>query len=227
MELQSPDGMAGLEFTTGRLDPEKELTTLEARWYMWGGPKRSSGWYATASNTPTALLKAITESVSDPAPLPRWKDQMLRGLREHAQLAPVTPPPPPVPTPLEVRRTAPRRAPALTARASRAGALSRPRRRLCPPGDPARAADPPDPLRSRETTWFLARDGLVLFDNPDAFLISAFKRDTALCDPDPGATAPNQFACQLGCGNAVRTDSHAQAAREHADERIQFPRSAD
>ena len=64
---------------------------------------------------------------------------------------------------------------------------------------------------------FLARDGLVIFDNPDAFLICAFKRDTALCDPDPGATAPNQFACELGCGNAVRTDSHARAAREHAD----------
>ncbi len=64
---------------------------------------------------------------------------------------------------------------------------------------------------------FLARDGLVLFDNPEAFLICAFKRDTALCDPDPGATAPNQFACQHGCGNAVRTDSHAEAAREHAD----------
>jgi len=64
---------------------------------------------------------------------------------------------------------------------------------------------------------FLARDGLVLFDNPDAFLMCAFKRDTALCDPDPGATAPNQFACQLGCGNSVRTDTHAQAAREHAD----------
>ncbi|MEG3627016.1 hypothetical protein [Streptomyces poriticola] len=29
--------------------------------------------------------------------------------------------------------------------------------------------------------------------------------------------AANQFACQLGCGNAVRTDSHARAAREHAD----------
>lgn len=64
---------------------------------------------------------------------------------------------------------------------------------------------------------FLARDGLVLYDNPDAFLLCAFKRDTALCDPDPGATAPNQFACQLGCGNAIRTDSHARAAREHAD----------
>ncbi|MFD4476047.1 hypothetical protein ACFWPU_08015 [Streptomyces sp. NPDC058471] len=64
---------------------------------------------------------------------------------------------------------------------------------------------------------FLAHDGLVLFDNPDAFLLCAFKRDTALCDPDAGATAPNQFAYQLGCGNAIRTDSHAQAAREHGD----------
>ncbi|MDH6522191.1 integrase [Streptomyces sp. SAI-090] len=64
---------------------------------------------------------------------------------------------------------------------------------------------------------FLSRDGLVLFDNPDSFLICAFKRDTALCEPDPGATSPNQFACQLGCGNAVRSDSHARAAREHAD----------
>lgn len=116
IELQTPDSMAGLEFATGRLDPERELTTLEARWYLRGGPK-SSGWYATAStNTPTALLRAITESVSDSAPLPRWKDQMLRGLREKAQLVPVTPPPPPVPTPLDVRRTAPRRAPALTTR---------------------------------------------------------------------------------------------------------------
>ncbi len=43
----------------------------------------------------------------------------------------------------------------------------------------------------------------MLFDNPDAHLICAFKRDTALCDPDSNAAAPNQFACQLGCGNAV------------------------
>lgn len=85
---------------------------------MWGGPKSGyARWYATAStNTPIPLVKAITESISDPAPLPRWKDQMMRGLREHAHLVPVTPPPPSVPTPLDVRSTAPRRAPALTTR---------------------------------------------------------------------------------------------------------------
>ncbi|MER5443322.1 DUF317 domain-containing protein [Streptomyces sp. NPDC002790] len=118
LELQTPDGMAGIEYAQGRLDAEKELTTLQARWYLRGGPKSGyARWYATAStNTPTPLVTAITASVSDPAPLPRWKDQMLRGLRENAQLVSVTPPPPPVPTPLDVRRTAPRRAPALTTR---------------------------------------------------------------------------------------------------------------
>lgn len=64
---------------------------------------------------------------------------------------------------------------------------------------------------------FLSRDGQVLFDNPDGFLICAFKRDMALCEPASDATAPNQFACQTGCGNAIRTDSHAHAARAHAD----------
>ena len=38
-------------------------------------------------------------------------------------------------------------------------------------------------------TDYLARDGLVLFDNPDGCLICVFKRDTALCEPGPGATA--------------------------------------
>ncbi|MFB7058035.1 integrase [Streptomyces vinaceus] len=68
-----------------------------------------------------------------------------------------------------------------------------------------------------KAAMFLARDGIVLFENPDSFLICAFKRDTALCDPEPEATSPNQFACQLGCGNAVRTDAHAHALRDRAD----------
>lgn len=118
LELQAPDGMAGLEYTAGRLDPEKELTTLHARWYMWGGPKNGHArWHATASsNTPTPLVEAITLSVSDPTPLPRWKDSMPRSLREHAQLVPVISPAPPVPTPRDVQRTAARRQPVLTAR---------------------------------------------------------------------------------------------------------------
>jgi hypothetical protein len=116
--LQPPDGMATCQYTTNRLDPEKDLTTLEARWHLWGGPKSGyARWYATATtNPPIALVKAITQSVSDPAPLPRWKDSMLPRLREAAQLTPVTPPPPPVPTPLDVQNAAAHRPPALGTR---------------------------------------------------------------------------------------------------------------
>ncbi|MEU4115838.1 integrase [Kitasatospora sp. NPDC028055] len=74
------------------------------------------------------------------------------------------------------------------------------------------------PKFAKKAASFLARDGLVLFDNPDAHLICVFKRDTALCDPSPDAIAPNQFACELGCGNAVRTDTHAAGLRERAGE---------
>ncbi|MFJ5779896.1 integrase [Streptomyces sp. NPDC093094] len=71
---------------------------------------------------------------------------------------------------------------------------------------------------ARKAAAFLARDGVVLFDNPDAFLICAFKHDNALCEPEPGATAPRQYDCRPGCGNAVRTDTHARRLRERADE---------
>ncbi|MFF4305500.1 integrase [Streptomyces sp. NPDC001601] len=71
---------------------------------------------------------------------------------------------------------------------------------------------------AKKAATFLARDGIVLYDNPDAFLICAFKHDNALCEPEPGATAPRQYACQSGCGNAVRTDTHARQLRQWADE---------
>lgn len=71
---------------------------------------------------------------------------------------------------------------------------------------------------AKKAAEFLARDGVVLFDNPDAMLICAFKRDTALCEPDPGANAPRQYDCRPGCGNAVRTDTYARLLRERADE---------
>ncbi|MFE2733278.1 integrase [Streptomyces sp. NPDC059349] len=75
---------------------------------------------------------------------------------------------------------------------------------------------------AKKAAQFLTRDGVVLYDNPDAFLICAFKHDNALCDPEPGATAPRQYACQTGCGNAVRTDYNARQMRERADEMDQL-----
>jgi integrase len=69
---------------------------------------------------------------------------------------------------------------------------------------------------ARKATDYLTRDGLVLFDNPDALLICVFKHDNALCEPDPDANAPRQYACQQGCGNAIRTDTHARLLRQRA-----------
>uniref|UniRef100_A0AAU2VC39 Integrase n=1 Tax=Streptomyces sp. NBC_00003 TaxID=2903608 RepID=A0AAU2VC39_9ACTN len=69
---------------------------------------------------------------------------------------------------------------------------------------------------AKQSRDYLERDGLVLFDNPDACLMCVFKRDTALCDPPPDATAPNRHECRPGCGNAVRTDTDAQRLRERA-----------
>ncbi len=71
---------------------------------------------------------------------------------------------------------------------------------------------------AKKASAFLARDGIVLYDNPDAFLICAFKHDNALCEPEPGATAPRQYDCRPGCGNTVRTDTHARLLSERADE---------
>ncbi|MER5780275.1 DUF317 domain-containing protein, partial [Streptomyces mobaraensis] len=138
IEVKSADGLAGLEYAIGRLDPGRELTTLDARWYLWGGPP-GARWYTTAStHTPIHLITAITTAICDPAPLPRWKDAMSHALRERAQLTPATPPSPPAPTPLDVRRTTARRPPVLgTVSIPRWSTTSRP---AVPPA--SRAAGP-------------------------------------------------------------------------------------
>ncbi|MGW0137518.1 DUF317 domain-containing protein [Streptomyces calvus] len=109
--VHSPDGLAGLEYTTGDLDREVELTTRETRWQLWAGTSIDRPfWYATAStDTPVTLLKAVTESVSDPTPLPRWRDSTYSYVKGRAQLTPIAPPSPSAPTPLDVQRAAVRR----------------------------------------------------------------------------------------------------------------------
>lgn len=112
--VQSPDGLAGMEFTTGDLDPEAELTTRDARWQLWAGKSIDRPvWYATAStDTPVALLTAVTQCVSDPAPLRRWRQDTLSYIKGMAQLTPILPPEPPASTPLDVQRAAAARRPA-------------------------------------------------------------------------------------------------------------------
>jgi hypothetical protein len=112
--VQAPDGLAGMEFTTGDLDPETELTTRDARWQLWAGKSIDRPvWYATAStDTPVALLTAVTECVADPAPLPRWREVTSSYIKGMAQLTPILPPGPPAPTPLDVQRAVSSRRPA-------------------------------------------------------------------------------------------------------------------
>ncbi|WP_334447572.1 DUF317 domain-containing protein [Streptomyces stelliscabiei] len=99
----------------------------------------AAGWYATAStHTPVHLVTALTTCVSDPEPLPRWKDSMLHYLTDRAQLTPVTPSGPPMPTPLDVHRAATRRRPAPTARSVPRWSTSSP---------PAAAVAPRAPVR--------------------------------------------------------------------------------
>ncbi len=118
--ITAPDGLATLEYTTGDLDPAIELETRDARWHLWAGTSSARPyWYATAStDTPAALLRAVTEAVADPAPLPRWRDDTSSYVKDHAQTSPIHPPSPPTPTPLDVRRAAASRRPAALPAAS-------------------------------------------------------------------------------------------------------------
>ncbi|MFJ4918472.1 DUF317 domain-containing protein [Streptomyces sp. NPDC088725] len=112
--VQSPDGLAAMEFTTGDLDPAAELTTRDARWQLWAGNSvERPAWYATAStDTPVALLTAVTRCVADPAPLPRWRGETFSYIEGMARLTPILPAEPPAPTPLDVQRAVASRRPA-------------------------------------------------------------------------------------------------------------------
>ncbi|MCM2579708.1 DUF317 domain-containing protein [Streptomyces meridianus] len=109
--IQSPDGLVALEHTTGHLDREAELTTRDARWQLWAGTSIDHPyWYATAStDTPVELLRAVTECVSDPTPVPRWRQDTYSYVEGKAHLISILPPSPPAPTPLDVHRAAFRR----------------------------------------------------------------------------------------------------------------------
>lgn len=108
LAIQSPDGLANFEYTTGTLRLDDELTSRDARWHLWTGTSIDHPyWYATATtDTPVALLKALTETVCAPAPLPRWRAETHTYVRGKAQLTPILPP---APTPLEIQRAAARR----------------------------------------------------------------------------------------------------------------------
>ncbi|MFD7136839.1 DUF317 domain-containing protein [Streptomyces sp. NPDC059894] len=130
LDVRAPDSLAGMRFTTGALDPEAELTTRDARWQLWAGKSIDRPvWYATAStDTPVALLTAVTECVADPAPLPRWREETSSYIKGMAQLTQILAPGPSAPTPLDVQRAVSSRRPAAlpTASVPRWSTTSRP-----------------------------------------------------------------------------------------------------
>lgn len=118
--ITSPDGLATLEYAVGPLDAKSELDSRSARWHLWSGTNVDRPfWYATAStDTPAALLRAVTESVADPAPLLRWRQATHSYVKGRAQLTAVLPPSLPSPTPLDVQRALAARRPTAVPTAS-------------------------------------------------------------------------------------------------------------
>ncbi|MBC3990198.1 DUF317 domain-containing protein [Streptomyces sp. AC563] len=118
--IRAPDRLAVMEYTAGNLDAEAELVSRTARWHLWAGTSIDHPlWYATAStNTPLALLTALTQSVADPAPLLRWRQDTSSYRKGMAQLTPIPAPGPKPPTPLEVHRAVGLRRPAALPAAS-------------------------------------------------------------------------------------------------------------
>jgi hypothetical protein len=63
----------------------------------------------------------------------------------------------------------------------------------------------------------LANEDMMIYDNPEAFLLCHYKRRQALCHRDGIADTPSLNHCVPGCGNIIRTDQHAEQLRERAD----------
>ncbi|OCC12514.1 hypothetical protein [Streptomyces sp. PTY087I2] len=72
------------------------------------------------------------------------------------------------------------------------------------------------PLKHSLARRHLARDGSVLYDNPQALLLCLFRSDRAPCQEDGRLSEPTLDRCVPNCGNIVRTDRQAIALRERA-----------
>jgi hypothetical protein len=54
-----------------------------------------------------------------------------------------------------------------------------------------------------------ANEDVMLYENPNAFLLCRFRREQALCQRDGISDVPRLDRCRPECGNVVRTDRHA------------------
>ncbi|MGP3921052.1 hypothetical protein, partial [Nonomuraea sp. 10N515B] len=63
----------------------------------------------------------------------------------------------------------------------------------------------------------IANEDVMIYDNPQAFVLCHYKRAQALCHRDGVKDTPSLDHCVPGCGNIVRTDRHATGLRDRAD----------
>jgi hypothetical protein len=72
-------------------------------------------------------------------------------------------------------------------------------------------------LNATTAKRLLANEDMLIYDNPDAFVLCHYKRRQALCHREGTSDTPSLSHCVPGCGNIVRTDRHAEQLRERAD----------
>lgn len=72
-------------------------------------------------------------------------------------------------------------------------------------------------ITARTAQRLIANEDVMIYDNPQAFVLCHYKRAQALCHRDGVKDTPSLDHCVPGCGNIVRTDRHATGLRERAD----------
>ncbi|MER5494241.1 DUF317 domain-containing protein [Streptomyces sp. NPDC002490] len=102
---QPPDRLALVSYVHRQLDHQDEINDLRSRWTVSGGASGySSEWLGTfTTHTPTHLITATMNRLTDPAPVPRYKEFVPERNRSAARITPVKPP---APSPLDVQRAA-------------------------------------------------------------------------------------------------------------------------
>ncbi|MFI6797599.1 hypothetical protein [Streptosporangium canum] len=72
-------------------------------------------------------------------------------------------------------------------------------------------------ITARTAQRLIANEDVMIYENPQAFVLCHYKRAQALCHRDGVKDTPSLDHCVPGCGNIVRTDRHATGLRNRAD----------
>ncbi|TMR94237.1 hypothetical protein [Nonomuraea basaltis] len=72
-------------------------------------------------------------------------------------------------------------------------------------------------INARTAQHLIANEDVMIYDNPQAFVLCHYKRAQALCHRDGVKDTPSLDHCVPGCGNIVCTDRQAAGLRDRAD----------